>query len=155
MADTQIIIEKTLEDYFTDWENHVFGFGYGTGEAYTIQALKAFFDHFTPENKAYDYRELEADLGNVVAWMMINVMGHADVIEYGSSPRFAWLTPKGMALRNFIATKTAGELVELTARDENYIICSPDACNCGERGHVEGRICPNPFLHDKFADAAS
>lgn len=139
---------KTIEQSFIDWESNVFGFGYGTGEDHTIGALKAFFDAFGVEDRpdSYDYRSLEGSLGPAVAWLLINTLCHADIIEYGTSPRFAWLTEQGVALKAFVATKSVEELVELcAARSEDNDICYPDACNCGPNGYEKGRKCPNPF----------
>lgn len=138
---------KTIEENFTDWEASAFGFGYGTGEEHILPALKSFFSAFGnhDDRNAYDYEALEAVVTPTVAWLIINVLGHADIIEYGTSPRYGWLTPHGERLKAFIDSKSAEELYELTCRDENYHHCSPDACNCGPAGYQEGVDCPNPF----------
>jgi hypothetical protein len=135
---------KTLADNFTDWESHVFGFGYGTGEQHTIPALHRFLCAI-PESGSYDYRQLEETCGPVVAWLLINTFGRHDLIDYGTSPRRAWLTEQGRALRAFVVARTAEELIALTYRDEDYVECSPDACNCGPNGYEKGRVCLNPF----------
>ena len=142
---------KTLDESWIDWEGHFFGFGYGTGEAHTIPAIKRFFE-LCPEtdrdgSSAYDYRVLEAGLGPVVAWLLINrFAGHGvDVLEYGVSPRFAWLTDRGKRLKAYLASKTADELIELTHHDQDYSPCYPDACNCGPNGYEKERVCDNPF----------
>lgn len=145
-------VTKTLDENFTDWENEAFGFGYGTGEAHTTLALKTFFASIPPDggdSRLYDYRNLEAALTPAVAWLLLNVMGHQDIIEYGSSPRFGWLTPQGYALKAFVDSKTADELYDLTVRDENYSGCSRDACNCRPRGYQAGVKCVNPFWWNK------
>jgi hypothetical protein len=139
---------KTLESHFVDWHSDIFGYGYGTGEEHTVPALKKFFAAFGDEDRpnSYDYRKLEAAVGPVVAWLLINVLCKVGVIEYGSSPRFAWLTPQGQKVKAFIDVTSADALVELTTSwDENYIHCYPDACNCGPSGYEEGRKCDNPF----------
>jgi hypothetical protein len=140
---------KTLEENFIDWESEAFGFGYGSGELYILPDLKTFFEHVgrgTDRPNSYDYRELESALGGAVAWLLINVLCHANILEYGTSPRFGWLTKEGEALQSFIATKTADELVSLcTEYDDNYVVCSSDACNCGPKGYQEGVKCQNPF----------
>jgi hypothetical protein len=33
---------------FIDWESQVFGYGYGTGEEYTLKALQVFIEHCNP-----------------------------------------------------------------------------------------------------------
>ena len=85
-------VEKSLDSHFADWECYVFGFGYGTGEGHVLAALKRFME-LTPSEHAdmrcYDHKVLERELGPAVAWLLINVLGHADVIEYGSSSRYA------------------------------------------------------------------
>lgn len=136
---------KTLDEYFRDWESSTFGFGYGSGEPHTVPALKRFFE-LCPEDSGYDYRVLETDLGPIVAWLLINALAHRDILEYGTSPRFAWLTDKGKRLKAYMAGETADNLVEIAARrSEDDNVCSPDACNCGPNGYQAGIICNNPF----------
>lgn len=138
---------KSLDDCWSDWEAHVFGMGYGTGEAHTIPAIKSLFGAVGREDlpHAYDYKVLERECGATVAWLLINTLINADIIEYGSSPRYGWLTEAGRRLKAFIDGKTTDELIELTCRDENYVHCYPTACNCGPNGYEEGRKCGNPF----------
>lgn len=131
---------KTVEENFADWEGDTFGFGYGTGERYTLPALKTFLELCpAPGGGTYDYVKLEKALGGVATWLLINILARANIIEYGTSPRYGWLTRQGVALRNFVETKSADELYELTRRDENYPWCYRDACNC------DGEKCQNPF----------
>lgn len=136
---------KTIEQNFADWESTAFGFGYGTGEEHILRALKAFFDAFGVDDRpnSSDYRRLEEAVTAPVAWLLINRLCQVDIIEYGSSPRFAWLTPEGEALREFMATKTVSELEEIVGSHNEH--CYPDACNCGPEGYDEGRLCYNPF----------
>lgn len=139
---------KSLDDNFVDWEAHVFGFGYGSGEPHTLAMLKAFFQHVgtQPDFRGYDYRELEETLSPPVTWLLINTLCHADVIEYGSSPRHGWLTEKGERLKAFVDKRNVGELCKLCCEhDDGYIHCYPNACNCGPNGHEPGRVCKNPF----------
>ncbi len=35
---------KSLEAYFSDWEGHVFGYGYGSGEPHVVPALRRFVE---------------------------------------------------------------------------------------------------------------
>lgn len=139
---------KTLENSFKDWESDVFGFGYGTGEEYIIPALKHFMELCSEGSygTSYDHDKLTACLTGAVAWLLINALCKADIIEYGTSPRYAWLTDKGKCLKEFVASRTVDELYEIAAGgDENYTSCSPKYCNCGENGYEEGRVCANPF----------
>lgn len=130
---------KTADDFFSDWESHVFGYGYGTGEAPVLMAVRGFFDAFEEDGRSYRYEKLEQALGVRVAWLLINTMAHADVIEYGTSPRYGWLTDSGSALGVFVRSKTLDELVDLANRDNEYTHCMPDRCNC------EFGPCRNPF----------
>lgn len=134
---------KAADDYFTDWEGVAFGFGYGTGEEYTIPALKSFLAAVPAEGN-YDYEALEAACGPAVAWLLINVLCREDIIEYGTSPRFGWLTSEGKALKAYVDAHDAEQLYEAAAgRDENYIPCYPDHCNCA------GDPCHNPFWKNR------
>ncbi|WP_316214344.1 hypothetical protein [Bradyrhizobium sp. SZCCHNR2032] len=139
-------MSKTIEQYFVDWENSAFGYGYGTGEPHTLAALKGFFDALgRPDNpNAYDYRILEQKLTPTVAWLMINILCREDVIEYGTSPRGGWLTQAGEALRAFVDAHSVEELDALTERRGGYASCCRDVCNCGDNS-VLGPACPNPF----------
>ncbi len=143
---------RTTESYFRDWENNTFGFGYGSGEPHTIPAIKKFMSLCSEGSAAhqYDFRELEKELTPIVAWLLINTLCHVDMIEYGTSPRFGWLTKKGERLKEFVSKHTANELIDIACdHDENYHGCSPDYCNCGENGYEKGRVCLNPFWTEK------
>ena len=139
---------KSIEDNFVDWESWVFGFGYGSGEEYTLNALKTFFATVGRLNlpNAYESGALEKALTPTVAWLLINTLCHADVIDYGTSPRFGWLSREGEALKLFTDSHSLEELYNICVdRPEGYIHCMPDACNCGPRGYQAGAKCPNPF----------
>lgn len=141
--------EKSIESHFRDWEGEVFGFGYGTGEKYTLGALKAFLGAIGKPglDHAYDYRVLEVAVGPVACWLLISTLCHADIIEYGTSPRGGWLTPEGIALRDFVRSKTVDELVDIVCggEEEDIIRCAPTYCNCGPNGYSKVKLCKNPF----------
>lgn len=122
---------KTIEQHFTDWESNAFGFGYGTGEEPVLQALKGFLAAI-PATGTYDHTKLEAAVTAPVAWLLINVLAHDDKIEYGTSPRFGWLTESGKALAEFVGARSLEQLYDLTCRDEDYVECFPEHCNCGD-----------------------
>ncbi len=150
MTTSDGIPPKTIEDSFIDWEAYVFGFGYGSGEPHIIEALRTFLLLCPDKSQnlvgvTYDYVVLEHHLTTLGAWLLINVLCNAGIIEYGVSPRFGWLTEKGRALREFMTTRQVPELLAMLRYDEEHIICSPTACNCGPTGYVPGRKCPNPF----------
>lgn len=147
---------KSIEDQFRDWESNTFGFGYGSGEEHTIPALKHFLLLCNEGScgNSYDYKKLEEALTPTVAWLLINTLAKADMIEYGTSPRYAWLTTKGVRLKEFIRRHTEEQLVEMaTDRTEESTPCYPDACNCGERGYEEGRVCINQFWQDNYTES--
>lgn len=140
---------KTNNDYFRDWERHVFRYGYGTGEDHIIPALKAFMAA-VPSAGGYDYRTLEVAVGPVPAWLFINRLHAAGLFDYGVSPRFAWLTMEGLRLKSYLDTNEAAALIDIaTSEPPGYVECMPDACNCGPDGYVARRRCPNPFWKSK------
>jgi hypothetical protein len=147
-------MEKTLDDYFRDWMGEAFGFGYGTGEDYFLPALRAFFLSLK-DGRSYWYTDLETQFGGLAAWLLINLLCNQDVLEYGTSPRGAWLTAKGERLRDYMLAKTPDEIDAVLNYDESYANCYRNACNCGEGGYVEGRVCANPFWHEKAAFSLS
>ena len=122
---------KSIEQYFTDWESDAFGYGYGTGEEHTLRALKEFLAGI-PKTGSYDYQKLEAAVTAPVAWLLINALARRDEIDYGTSPRYGWLTASGKALAEFMETRSLDQLYELTSVDENYIHCYPGHCNCDD-----------------------
>jgi hypothetical protein len=131
---------KNIEDQFADWEGSTFGYGYGTGEDHTISALKAFMAAI-PE-RSYDHHVLETALTPTVAWLLINILCRANILEYGTSPRFGWLTPQGERLKAFIDPRSVADLCTLTQKTEVYIPCYPDVCNCDDTPEAK---CANIF----------
>lgn len=126
---------KTIEDNFTDWESATFGLGYGTGDPHVIGALKDFLA-LCRQGKhvhAYNYEELEKALTPATAWLLITALVKDDKIEYGTSPRFGWLTPHGERLAKFVGERTVEQLCDLTSTDSDYIHCFADHCNCDDR----------------------
>jgi hypothetical protein len=122
---------KTIEQHFCDWESGVFGYGYGSGEEHTMGALKAFLAAMNG-NRSYDYQELEAAVTPAVAWLLINTLAHDNKIEYGTSPRFGWLTKSGLALAQFMAERDLNQLCMATDQGDEYIHCYVDHCNCDD-----------------------
>ena len=145
--------ERTLDRYFQDWESHVFGFGYGTGETHVLKALQTFlaFIPNDPDNRAYDYRMLETGLTPAVAWLLINSLCKHDILEYGVSPRYAWLTPHGERLKRYVCEKSVDELYKIVCCKDDACYCSPNTCNCGPNGYEEGKKCLNPFWTENFS----
>lgn len=135
---------KPIEDSFRDWESNAFGYGYGTGERHVLMALSQFM-FLCQRNGSYDFELLEAELTPAVAWLLINRLADVGILEYGTSTRCAWLTDEGKRLKDFIASRSVDELVELTVVTEEHTYCYPTACNCGPDGYERGRKCENPF----------
>jgi hypothetical protein len=102
---------------FREWEQAYLGYGYGTGEAYICPALHAFFAALE-EGRSYQHTILEQRFGGLAAWLLINLLAHADIIEYGTSPRFGWLTPRGTILRDYVLSKTPAELTDIASACE-------------------------------------
>jgi hypothetical protein len=138
-----ISMTKTIEDYFRDWETSAFGFGYGSGEPHIIPALKTFLSSY-PGNDLYDYEDLDAAITPTVTWLLINVLCRQRIIEYGTSPRYGWLTPQGRDLKEFVDKHSVEELLNILDRADR-VICYPDACNCAPEGYKSGVKCKNPF----------
>jgi hypothetical protein len=137
---------KTLDEQFIDWESEVFGYGYGTGEQHTLKALKEFMDLIEIDG-SYDYQAIEKQLGATITWLMINILCKADILDYGTSPRFGWLTEKGKLLKKYLAEKTTDELYDLTAdKDENYIGCGKTYCNCDSPKNFERKCINNIYF---------
>src|SRR3990167_3685719 len=128
---------------FIDWESRVFGAGYGSGELPILKSVKVFFDSL--EDKSYDYKKLEEKLGDTITWLLINAFDKGNVIEWGTSARFGWLTSCGEYVRDFIKGKTPEELYEIVMSDREAICM----CDGDIEGHTEcGK---NPMVNEKYA----
>ena len=128
-----------------DWFSHYFGYGYGTGEQYIIPALSKVMAVISAHGN-YDHEELENAVGPAVFWLLLNVLCQANIFEYGTSPRYGWLSPKGIILQKYMDSHSYEELYNLVMVDSDYIHCMPDSCNCGEKGYQEGKKCNNPLF---------
>jgi hypothetical protein len=132
---------KSLDQHFIDWEANTFGFGYGSGENHVLGALKSFMAAIRADG-SYDYSDIEKAVTPTVAWLLINTLAHDRKLDYGTSPRFGWLSESGKALAQFVATRSVDDLYDLACNhDQEYIHCYPEHCNC------EGGDCRpgNPF----------
>jgi len=104
---------------FCEWETEVFGYGYGTGEEHTFTALKGFIETLETEYAggneliSYDFRKIEAKLGQQVTWLLLTILLHHGVLEYGTSSRFGWVTPEGKEVINFVRNKSVEELCNI------------------------------------------
>ncbi len=129
---------KTESEHFHDWEQHVFGFGYGSGEEHVLPVVKQLLS-LADARGCFDYTILERELSPPIAWLLLNTFCHAQLLEYGTSSRFPWLTAEGRALKQFVDAHTAEQLADLTERSEDYYECHPTYCNCDDGP------CKNPF----------
>src|SRR5882672_4473306 len=115
-------IKKSIKLSFRDWESATFGFSYGSGEKHIFFALKSFLEFCGGPSFSYDFEILERELTPTVAWLLINILCKANIIDYGSSPRFGWLTVTGIRLKKFIVEFSIEELCEIVSYDsDDYI----------------------------------
>lgn len=135
---------KSIEDYFCDWEENLFGFGYGSGEEPILSALKRFFS-LVPTDSYYDHIKLEKELTPEVAWLLINILCRAHHIEYGTSPRTGWLTKSGKNLQLFFKQTPIKNLLLMLRHEEEYFPCTLEYCNCG----ISDCRPENPFWKNK------
>jgi hypothetical protein len=126
------------DKHFRDWEAHVFGYGYGTGENFIIPLLIRFFT-ILHQDGHYEHEFLESEFGGSAAWLLINTLCHADILEYGTSPRYGWLTEKGKLLRDYFKDKMPDEVCAVLEYGEENVPCYPEHCNCGGN-------CNNPLF---------
>lgn len=152
--------EQTIltDKYFRDWESYVFGYGYGSGEEPVMKAILQFFNTMTsnsperPYHKSYDHEVLEKTLGNQVTWLLINNLCHADILEYGTSPRYGWLTEKGQILYRYLENKTLKDVMEVLFGDDAQLEhendtfgCTKSYCNCDPNKQIMKK-CTNPLF---------
>jgi hypothetical protein len=138
---------KKEELQFSDWESRVFGAGYGSGELPILKAVKIFFSCLENEY-SYDYEKLEEKLGDTITWLLINSFDKGNVIEWGTSARYGWLTSCGEFVRCFIKGKSAEELYNIVMSD-NRGLCQCDGEIRGE-GHEDcGK---NPMVNENYAN---
>ena len=138
---------KPIDDHFRDWMSHFFGYGYGTGEQHIIPALRTFLELYNeeirPGHNSYRYETIDAGLSPTVTWLLINVLCEADILEYGTSPRYGWLTPKGIRLKRYMLSKETDDLYDIVMDySEDYVPCDSEHCNCSDDGCVHHG---NPF----------
>lgn len=131
--------------YFCDWESRVFGAGYGSGERPIMEALKTFFNLLENERN-YDHEVLEKELGKTVTWLLINALDKGNVIEWGTSARYGWLTSCGELLRRYVKNKTTEQLYEVLMSDHEPI------CMCDGEIKDHEDCGKNHFVFEKVAD---
>jgi len=114
---------------FADWHAAYFGYGYGSGEEFWIPALHDLFGKVMAERTSYAYDQLERMFGGLAAWLLINTLCEARVLEYGTSPRFGWLAQEGELLRDYFVSRTPEQVSEVacSSRDDR---CLVNWCNC-------------------------
>ena len=135
------------ENQFSQWENRTFGAGYGTGELPILKAVKVFFDSL--EDREYDYKILEKKLGDTVTWLLINAFEKQNMIEWGTSARYGWITACGEYVKDYIKDKTPEQLYEILMAEHNEPICE---CN-GEMKESGHQGCgKNPMVNEEYAN---
>lgn len=134
---------KTEDQCFAEWLEQTFPYGYGTGEEHFLTALVTFFGSLN--DRRYDYKVLEEKLGPVAAWLLINTFCANDVVDYGTSPRFGFLSTIGQRVQAYLRGKTADQLNEMIGEMPDELRqCTNHYCNCG--GDMESGCTKNPFF---------
>ena len=87
---------------------------YGEFESMFLEELDIVLAYCAMESKMPVINEMIERYG---FWTMISFLNNADMVEYGTSPRTAWLTDKGKRLHAFISSKSLDELEELLQVD--------------------------------------
>lgn len=122
---------RVTDKNFIDWEGEIMGYGYGTGEKYTLKVLINFMSALE-DKRSYNYKIVEKKLGKTSTWLLINILCKDDILEYGTSPRYGWLTSKGELLREYLDDKSLDELYGIVmSRSEDSVFCYKNFCNCG------------------------
>lgn len=140
---------KSFEEQFVDWEAEVFGCGYGTGEKPILEALKVFFEttrYSLVDYCSYDYMELEDKLGASTTWLLITALIKADVIYYGTNPRFGALTKGGEYLKGFLELYSVDQLYEFVCSSKEHDYCTKSYCNCIDSKDSEAGCKNNIFF---------
>ena len=132
---------------FKQWEGRVFGAGYGTGELPILKVVKLFFDTLK-DDRNYDFNFLEEEVGEQTTWLLINLLSKGNVIEWGTSSRYGWLTSCGEYVRDFIKDKTPEELYKIVTED-NHSICE---CDGEIRGTGHEDCGKNPMVNEDYAN---
>lgn len=95
--------------------------------------MKWFFDNLE-DNRSYNHETLVEHFGGLAAWLWINTLCEADILEYGRSPMYGWLTEKGERLRDYLKDKSVDEIIEIYNTVE--VKCGLDYCNCDEGKYI-------------------
>ena len=56
---------------------------------------------------------MENQLNDTTFWLLLNALCKTDIIEYGTSPRYGWLSEKGKSLKVFFSQHSNDELYEM------------------------------------------
>ena len=142
------------DKHFREWEQVTFGYGYGTGELHILPILHAFFAALE-DGSAYNASHFVAQWGGAVTWLLLNALLHGGILEYGTSPRYGWLTPQGERLREYVLSKTPKDLYDIATMDVDYDhpLCSRSFCNCPDGSDTQG-CRHNPLFREYVADAS-
>jgi len=159
------ISEKTLDNYFYDWFGEVFGYLYGTGEQYVVPALKEFLSYYKREAFApLGIDELVTNLSQpplttltpATIWMLVNTLNAYDILDYGISPRYGWLTDEGFELRKYLDDHSVRHILDVLFQEHEstknvMMSCNVGttiySCSCEDRDVDKGIRCINPFIN--------
>lgn len=135
---------RNIHQDFVDFMGAYFGYGYGSEAEYFIPALKMFFELLKDGNN-YDHKSIINEFGGLAAWLLINILCGADILEYGISPKYGWLSEKGEMLRDYLANKTVDDLIVICNSID--VDCGLDYCNC-DNGKYHDKT--EPCQYNKF-----
>jgi hypothetical protein len=107
------------EREFCTWYGDTLGYGYGTGDVHFCHALVTFLRHCR-ETGSYTYTTMQDALGEAAFWFFLNTLCHAGLVDYGTSPRYGWLSEEGKRLADFVKDYDADRLYNLVMTAEPY-----------------------------------
>jgi hypothetical protein len=141
------------DKHFREWEHAAFGYGYGTGEAHILPILHAFFAQLE-QGHSYEAAVFAAAVGAPSAWFLLNVLCAENILDYGTSPRYGWLTPLGERLRDYVLARTPEELYAIATQDfaPDEPLCSRNFCNCACGSDDQGCVY-NPLWNETVPPA--
>lgn len=91
--------------------------GYGTGEQYTIPIMYKFMELLA--ERSYDFQVMSVAFGEVTTWVLIELLARCDLIDWGTSSRFGWITERGEQLRDMMRKFTQEEMYEIVTAIPN------------------------------------
>jgi len=139
---------------------------YGSGEQYVVPALKEFLSYYKREAFApLGIDEFVTNLSQpplatltpATIWMLVNTLNAFDILDYGTSPRYGWLTDQGFELKKYLDDNTVEHILDVLFQEHEstkgiMFPCSHGdiMCCCEDRDDEKGIRCINPFVDPKL-----